>query len=56
MFDFLYLIDEGAVNMIDNTQKFVIATLPEGSFFGDYNLLFNVKSNFEYRVGPKSVL
>ena len=56
MLDFFYLIDEGVVNIIDNTQRFVIAKLSRGSFFGDYNLLFNVKSNFEYRVGPKSEL
>ena len=56
LFDYLYLIDEGAVNIIDNTQKFVIATLPEGSFFGDYNILFNVKSNFDYSVVKKSEL
>ena len=50
----LYLIDQGIVNIIDNTQRFVIAMLSHGSFFGDYNLLLNVNSNFEYRVGPKT--
>ena len=37
--------------MIDSTERFVITTLLSGSFFGDYNVLFNVKNNFGYRVG-----
>ena len=50
-FQSLYLIYEGTVDIIDSTERFVIATLPAGSFFGDYNVLFNVKNNFGYRAG-----
>ena len=50
-FDYLYLIYDGQIEMIDSTERFVIATLPAGSFFGDYNILLNVKNNFGYRVG-----
>ena len=50
-FECLYLVYEGRVDMIDSTERFVITTLRSGSFFGDYNVLFNVKNNFGYRVG-----
>ena len=54
-FEGLYFIYEGVVEIIDSTERFVITKLPSGSFFGDYNIFFNVKSNFGYRVGTKLV-
>lgn len=53
-FECLYLIYDGRVDVIDSTERFVISTLPAGSFFGDYNVLFNVKNNFGYRAGARS--
>ena len=50
-FECLYLIYEGRVDVIDSTERFVITSLPSGSFFGDYNILFNVKNNFGFRAG-----
>ena len=53
-FECLYLIYDGRVDVIDSTERFIISTLPKGSFFGDYNILFNVKNNFGYRAGSRS--
>ena len=50
-FECLYLIYEGRVDVIDSTERFIITSLPSGSFFGDYNILFNVKNNFGFRAG-----
>ena len=53
-FECLYLIYDGRVDVIDSTERFIISSLPTGSFFGDYNILFNVKNNFGYRAGARS--
>ena len=34
--------------MLDGRQLFVLATLPEGSWFGDFNAFFDVTSAFTY--------
>ena len=47
-FDHVYLIDSGEVNVIDPTGLFVIAKLPSGSFFGEFNSAFGMASNFTF--------
>lgn len=36
------------VNVLDHRQIFILSTLPEGSWFGDFNAFLNVKSGFTY--------
>lgn len=47
----VYLIESGQVNVIDSTGMFIIAVLKAGSFFGEYQVLHALSSNFEYRTG-----
>ena len=36
------------VNVLDHRQIFILSTLPEGSWFGDFNAFLNVKSGFTF--------
>ena len=49
-FDAVYFIDESQVNIIDSTGMFVLAVLDSGSFFGEFQVLHNLASGFEYRI------
>ena len=49
-FDAVYFIDKSWVNIIDCTGLFVIAVLKKGSFFGEFQVLHNMASGFEYRL------
>lgn len=44
----LYFINKGKVNVADLFSRFLICTLPSGSFFGEYNLFFDIPSNFNF--------
>ena len=47
----VYLIDRGEINVIDRTGMFVLARLPVGSFFGEYQVVHAVASAFIYESG-----
>ena len=36
------------VKVLDHRQIFILSTLPEGSWFGDFNAFLNVNSGFTY--------
>ena len=44
----IYFNYQNKVNVLDGRQVFVLATLPEGSWFGDFNAFFDVTSAFSY--------
>ena len=46
--DHIYFNYQNKVNVLDKKQIFVLATLPEGSWFGDFNAFLNVASGFTY--------
>ena len=46
--DHIYFNYENKVNVLDKNHIFVLATLPEGSWFGDFNAFLNVTSAFAY--------
>ena len=47
-FNELCFIQKGKVIVLDLFSRFNITTLVEGSWFGDYQILFGVPSNFEF--------
>ena len=47
-FNELCFIQKGKVIVMDLFSRFNITTLVKGSFFGDYQILFGVPSNFEF--------
>lgn len=51
----VYLVDKGEINVIDSTGLFVIATLPRGSFFGEYQVVHALASPFFYETGTATV-
>ena len=44
----IYFVQRNKVDVIDAKQLFVLATLPEGSWFGDFNSFFRLKSKYNY--------
>ena len=47
--NFLYLVKKGEVRQWTNQYQY-ISQLSPGSFFGDYNILFDLYSNVSYQV------
>ena len=48
--DYFYLIVKGQIAIIDNTGCFVLSELGPQSYFGEYQILKEVKSNFTFRT------
>ena len=46
--EYLYLIVKGQIAIIDNTGCFVLSELGPQSYFGEYQILREVKSNFTF--------
>ena len=47
-FEFVYFVYSNKVNVLDDKELFVLATLGEGSWFGDFNAFVEVHSAFTY--------
>ena len=47
-FEFVYFVYSNKVNVLDDKELFVLATLGEGSWFGDFNAFVEVYSAFTY--------
>ena len=47
-FEFVYFVYSNKVNILDDKELFVLATLSEGSWFGDFNAFVEVHSAFTY--------
>lgn len=46
--DELYFIYSGAVQVFDQDQEIPLLTLIKGSYFGDFQILLKIKSNYRY--------
>ena len=49
-FDHVYFIQKNKVDVVDARGIFILSTLPEGSWFGDFNVFLELKSKFTYRA------
>ena len=46
----IYFVQRNKVDVVDAHNLFVLTTLPEGSWFGDFNVFLSLKSKFTYRA------
>jgi hypothetical protein len=44
----LYLIYKNKVKVVEYRKLFIVTLLPEGSWFGDFNVFCDLKSNYNY--------
>ena len=49
----LYFLKHGRWHVINKKCQFVISILKKRSFFGDYQILLNLRSNFHLVTAPK---
>jgi len=45
--NYFYMIKKGDVKVFDESYNYLY-TLPEGSFFGEFNIIFGLYSNLNY--------
>lgn len=50
----IYFVQRNKVDVVDAHNLFVLTTLPEGSWFGDFNVFLSLKSKFTYRASSGS--
>jgi signal-transduction protein with cAMP-binding, CBS, and nucleotidyltransferase domain len=52
-FTCLYLIYKNKVKVVESRKLFTVTLLPEGSWFGDFNIFCGLKSQYNYVATTK---